>query len=257
MGSKQKEMKTLEDGIRKKEKEKAEAEIELAAAVQEYDDTDAQMKGDIEFFDEAKEACTDKSEEWTEREELRTAELDGIKEALGILTSDEAREMFAKSIKPGFETFIQVDASESNPVLAATEKAYSVVKALTSKADDKKAVEFARLAVSIKESASAMKKKGKGARDQFGAVLAEIDKIIGNLKDEGQADIDNDLVDLCQNCAELISCTLTLLLHRGRGLLDGHSEPCKLDGLFVISLARQRLDNGIRFLSSCQNWIAL
>lgn len=168
----------------KKEKEKAEAEVELAAATQEYDDTDAQMRGDIEFFDEAKESCTDKSEEWTEREKLRTAELDGIKEALSILTSDEAREMFANAIKPGFEAFIQVDASISNPILAATEKAYSVVKMLSNKAEDKKAVEFARLAVTIKESGQ------KGARDQFKAVLTEIDKIISNLKDEGKEDIE-------------------------------------------------------------------
>jgi len=188
MASKQKEMKTMEGAIAKKEKEKAEAEIELAAATQEYDDTDAQMNSDIEFFDEAKESCTEKSEEWTEREELRTAEMDGIKEALNILTSDSAREMFASAIKPGIEAFIQVDASNSNPLLSATEKAYTVVKMLSSKADDKKAIEFARLAVSIKESAE-MKGK-KGARDQFKAVLVEIDKIIGNLKDEGQDDID-------------------------------------------------------------------
>jgi len=43
---------------------------------------------------------------------------------------------------------------------------------------------LARLAVSIKESGK------KGARDQFATVLTEIDKIIGNLKDEGKADIE-------------------------------------------------------------------
>merc|ERR1712110_813803 len=43
MQTKYKEVNELQKSIAKKEKRKAEAEIELAAASQEYDDTDAQM----------------------------------------------------------------------------------------------------------------------------------------------------------------------------------------------------------------------
>merc|ERR1719389_863391 len=92
----------------RKETEKAEAEAMLADTTKAYDDTEKQMKADTEFFDQTKAACESKHEEWTVRKELRDAELDGIDKALALLTTDEARELFAKSIKPGVETFLQI-----------------------------------------------------------------------------------------------------------------------------------------------------
>merc|ERR1719301_394194 len=97
----------------RKETEKAEAEAMLADTTKAYDDTEKQMKADTEFFDQTKAACQSKHEEWTVRKELRDAELDGINKALEILTSDEARELFAKSIKPGVETFLQISSTPS------------------------------------------------------------------------------------------------------------------------------------------------
>merc|ERR1719265_541194 len=98
----------------RKETEKAEAEAMLADTTKTYDDTEKQMKADTEFFDQTKAACESKHEEWDIRKKLRDEELEGINKALEILTSDEARELFAKSIKPGVESFLQV---ASSPVL--------------------------------------------------------------------------------------------------------------------------------------------
>merc|ERR1719331_3710243 len=92
----------------RKETEKAEAEAMLADTTKAYDDTEKQMKADTEFFDQTKEACQSKHEEWEVRKEMRSQELDGINQALEILTSDDARALFAKSIKPGVETFLQI-----------------------------------------------------------------------------------------------------------------------------------------------------
>merc|ERR1719456_1214757 len=93
----------------RKETEKAEAEAMLADTTKAYDDTEKQMKADTEFFDQTKAACESKHEEWTVRKEMRDQELEGINKALEILTSDEARELFAKSIKPGVEaSFLQI-----------------------------------------------------------------------------------------------------------------------------------------------------
>merc|ERR1719453_2687614 len=119
----------------KKEEEKAEAEANLADATQQYDDTTAQMQADTEFFDATKEACSAKHEEWVTRDELREEELAGIKEALEILTSDEARELFAKSIQPG-QGANQVSAADVAPALlqvnqnanAAANSAYAALK---------------------------------------------------------------------------------------------------------------------------------
>merc|ERR1719191_2108948 len=99
MAVKVKEQATLEDEVKHKIAEKAEAEQQLADASQELDDISKQMKSDVMFFSETKAICTTKADEWAERVRLRTEELAGIDKALGILTSDEAKEMFSKAIK--------------------------------------------------------------------------------------------------------------------------------------------------------------
>jgi ribosomal protein S15P/S13E len=157
----------------KKEKKKAESEEQLADATQGYDDTEAQMEADIEFFDTTKEACEDKADEWKLRKKLRDAEVKGMKEALTILTSDEAREMFAKAIKPGKETmFLQVSSDTSAPA----QHAYAVLKKQATKTHS---LRLAQLAVSVKNSKSG----------HFDKVIADIDEIMQNLRDEEAADI--------------------------------------------------------------------
>merc|ERR1719201_317680 len=84
----------------RKESEKAEAESMLADTTKAYEDTEKQMEADKEFFEQTKKACLSKHEEWTVRKKMRNEELDGINEALDILTSDENRALFDKSIKP-------------------------------------------------------------------------------------------------------------------------------------------------------------
>merc|ERR1719387_424010 len=79
----------------RKETEKAKAEAMLADTTKAYDDTEKQMKADTEFFDQTKAACESKHEEWTVRDSMRKEELEGITKALEILTSDEARKLFA------------------------------------------------------------------------------------------------------------------------------------------------------------------
>merc|ERR1719421_1118840 len=100
MGVKTNEMATLAAQKKKKEEEKATAEQNAAETAQEYDDTIKQMKADTEFFDDSKASCQAKADEWSERVRARTEELSGINKALEILTSDDAKALFNKSIKP-------------------------------------------------------------------------------------------------------------------------------------------------------------
>merc|ERR1740121_3186933 len=94
----------MHESVVKKEEKKAEKEVTLAETTQEYDDTEAQMNADIEFFDTTKEACTDHADIWSKRETVRKEELEAIEKAIEILHSDDARELFDKSIKAGIET---------------------------------------------------------------------------------------------------------------------------------------------------------
>jgi len=163
----------------RKETEKAEAEAMLADTTKAYDDTEKQMKADMEFFDQTKEACQSKHEEWTVRKEMRDAELDGINKALEILTSDEARELFAKSIKPGVETFLQIASSPSllqDSVNAPAARAYNALKGQVKKSHS---IRLAALAVQIRSS-----KAG-----HFDEVIKAIDEMLKTLQEEGADDL--------------------------------------------------------------------
>lgn len=173
MVTKQEELLALHDSIKKQEKKKAETEVELTAASTTFDDVESQMKLDVKFFDEMKESCEDTAEEWEERTSLRQEELDGINEALEILTSDDARKLFADAIKPGKETFLQVSAVTNTP----QGKAYDILRRLSA---ETKKLAFAQLAVQVKTAT--------GGR--FDDVIEAIDDIVETLKEEGQSDID-------------------------------------------------------------------
>eukprot|EP00746_Dinoflagellata_sp_MGD_P013076 gnl/MRDRNA2_/MRDRNA2_128122_c0_seq1.p1 gnl/MRDRNA2_/MRDRNA2_128122_c0~~gnl/MRDRNA2_/MRDRNA2_128122_c0_seq1.p1 ORF type:complete len:711 (-),score=215.78 gnl/MRDRNA2_/MRDRNA2_128122_c0_seq1:88-2220(-) len=160
--------------VTKKEEEKASAMQELAGTVQELDDVTAQKDADIEFFDQMKAGCLAKSEEWNARKAARKEELEGMNKALEILTSDKARALFGKAIKPGMETMLFQLDTDSSAKLAA--KAYNVLKF---QARQSHSLRIASLAASLRSS-------GAG---HFDLVIKEIDKIIQELKDEEAADI--------------------------------------------------------------------
>merc|ERR1719316_1584941 len=146
MATKASEMATMTAARTKKEGEKADAEKLLADTQQDLDDTQKQMKADTELFDVTKKICTSKAAEWNERVRARTEELSGINKALEILTSDSARELFGKAIKPGKETsFLQINSLESSPRF----RAYETLKQSATKA---KSLRLAAMAASVKAS---------------------------------------------------------------------------------------------------------
>jgi predicted nucleic acid-binding Zn-ribbon protein len=163
----------------RKQNQKAEAEDRLADTTKAYDDTEKQLKADTEFFDATKTACEDKHKEWTERSGLREAELEGINKALELLSSDEARELFAKSIKPGVETFLQIGSTPAllqDSAAAPIAKAYNALKAEVKKSHS---IRLAALAVEVRTA-----KVG-----HFDEVIKAIDEMIKTLQEEGAADL--------------------------------------------------------------------
>jgi hypothetical protein len=159
----------------RKDEEKANAESDLADTTATYDDTTDQMKSDIKFFDQTKNACDTKHSEWVVRQKLRAEELKGIETALGFLSSDAARDLFAKSIKPGVEaaSFLQIATDDSQ---AVSLKAYNMLKAQATKS---KSFRLAALAVRVRTA-----KVG-----HFDKVIKAIDLMMATLDEEGQADI--------------------------------------------------------------------
>jgi predicted nucleic acid-binding Zn-ribbon protein len=173
MAVKVKEMGTLNDTRRQKEESKATAETDLATASQNLDDTTETMTADTQLFDDAKAACTSKAAEWNERVRARSEEMAGIAKALEILTSDENRALFSKSIKPGMEaaSFLQVNSDEQDP----RSRAYDALKKHATKA---KSLRLAALAARVRTSTTG----------HFDVVIVEIDKMIAVMKREEKDD---------------------------------------------------------------------
>jgi len=94
---------------------------------------------------------------------------------LKILSSDEARALFAKSIKPGKETsFLQLSSDDDESAPAS--KAYKILKA---QATAHHSIRLAALAAAVRTA-----KVG-----HFEAVVKAIDEVIATLKEEEKADI--------------------------------------------------------------------
>jgi len=181
----------------KKEGLKAEAEELFADTTQSYDDTESQMKADIAFFDETKAACESKHNEWGTRGELRVEELEGIKKALEVLTSDSARELFSSAITAGKETGMDNSYKTGVDKLVflqvASEGAYAPLRDAARRAHS---LRLAALAVRVREA-----KVG-----HFDVVLKEIDVMIRTLRDEDAADIAKR--DQCKSEYQKISSTV-------------------------------------------------
>jgi len=169
-----------------KEEKKAKAEEDLADTTQEYDDTEAQMKIDIEFFDETKKSCKEKHDEWVERSDLRQQEVEGVGKAIEILSTDEARELFASSIKEGKE--VKADDSYDTGTITSLLQKSADNSAEGSAAAYHMLRDAARHTRSLRLAALAVRVQGTKA-GHFDEVIAAIDAMIKTLKEEDLADI--------------------------------------------------------------------
>lgn len=189
IATKQEEEIEMSKTMAKKKQEKAEAEVMLSEATQTYDDTEQQMKADEEFFDKTKKTCQTNSEMWKERKESRDVEIEGIKKAIEILTSDEAKEQFGKSFKSA-ASFLQTDTSV---LLPSVQHAYQAIKTQASKVHS---LRLARLAAEVQSTKSG----------HFDKVIKAIDDVIQTLKDEETADIEKR--DECKDKYQEIESTV-------------------------------------------------
>merc|ERR1719321_2157364 len=82
-----------------KEKDEVEAEKAQIQAVKEQQllDFQDQIVADDAFFKATVKACTDESNAYDERKSLQAEEMAGIDKALGILMSDENRDLFNRA----------------------------------------------------------------------------------------------------------------------------------------------------------------
>eukprot|EP00403_Amphidinium_massartii_P009298 CAMPEP_0178409982 /NCGR_PEP_ID=MMETSP0689_2-20121128/20742_1 /TAXON_ID=160604 /ORGANISM="Amphidinium massartii, Strain CS-259" /LENGTH=777 /DNA_ID=CAMNT_0020031139 /DNA_START=53 /DNA_END=2386 /DNA_ORIENTATION=+ len=92
------------------ETEHSEVSKALSDANEDLDLTRKQRAADVEFLRNLKLQCQDLDSQWEERSKTRTEELASVAEALEILTADDAKDLFVKSV-PSFLQESSADAS--------------------------------------------------------------------------------------------------------------------------------------------------
>merc|ERR1719171_2762939 len=81
-----------------KTQELATTDEKLAQDKQDIADTQASLSADEKFLMDLKEKCAMTDKEWEQRSKERQLEIEAVSKALAILTSDEAHDLFSKTL---------------------------------------------------------------------------------------------------------------------------------------------------------------
>jgi hypothetical protein len=190
-----------------KEKDEVEAEKAQIQAVKEQEllDLQDQITADDAFFKATVKACTDESDAWDERKRLRAEEEAGLDKALGILTSDENRDLFnrARAVRSSklegdrlsggrFRNERREDLSAARPAvfvqLAANPRRLTLAR---------RAAEGSALVQAHKDDGDGELNVTQAMQDATKPVVDEIDVMTDDLKAEELLDIENR--DWCIN----------------------------------------------------------
>merc|ERR1719238_1167483 len=96
--AKEGEIQAGQDSVDAKSQQLATADETLAQAKEDLEDTRASWSADKKFLMELKVKCKMTDKEWEERQKIRQSELTAVAKAIEILSSDEARDQFSKTL---------------------------------------------------------------------------------------------------------------------------------------------------------------
>lgn len=160
----------VEAGARSMSKEEAQAELDAL--------TD-QAANDRKYIDQVQVALAEKKQEWKDRQELRAAELAAMSKAIHILTNDDARDVFKRSLESQGYSFLQENQQVSrirSAVLAAASQIRKAVVASNGEAAGRQLVVLAARIEAVNST-------------HFTEVIDAIDKMVVNLQTEEETDL--------------------------------------------------------------------
>lgn len=96
--SKTAEIEAGEKQAESKEDQLAKTAMDLAEAKEDLEKTEATLAEDSKFMVTLKETCTDADKNFEERKAARLSEITAVSETVGILTSDESKDLFKDSM---------------------------------------------------------------------------------------------------------------------------------------------------------------
>jgi len=147
--------------------ELAETDEKCAQARESKADTEDALRADEAFLLDLKQKCSVTDAEMAERTKSRLAEIAAVGEAIAILTDDEARDTFSKTL-----SFVQVNA-----VLNKEKKAR------------KDAVKILKTAAAKTKNASLLELAAQAGIEVFAEVIKSIDGMIGDIKLQIEDDV--------------------------------------------------------------------
>jgi len=171
-GNKRDQLESAQEALSKGDTEKGAAGMSKDNAQSEVDALKTQVSNDEKFISQTATALEDKKAEWKDRQALRKGEIAAINKAIGILHSDDARDLFKKSLASQ-SFFLQLKSSKSMSAL-------EVLKKAAKRTGDK------RLSVLAATVATPM-----ATGSHFDQVISAIDDMISNLKGEEETDLEN------------------------------------------------------------------
>merc|ERR1719421_1408458 len=125
MDSKTTEREECEQALLDLKEENGARGMNLNVAETEKAELETQVSNDEKYMKEVQEAYDIKYDEFKERKRLRTEEVASISEAIGILRSDDARDLFKKSFESQGYFFVQTAQEKNTKMTKALSMIYS------------------------------------------------------------------------------------------------------------------------------------
>mmetsp|Transcript_35098 Transcript_35098/g.52063 ORF Transcript_35098/g.52063 Transcript_35098/m.52063 type:complete len:696 (+) Transcript_35098:20-2107(+) len=94
------EIKSGQDQVDSKTLTLADTDEKNAQAKVDTDDTKASLSADEQFLGMLKEKCQMTDKEWEERQKTRQLEMEAVSQALAVLSSDDAHDLFTRTFNP-------------------------------------------------------------------------------------------------------------------------------------------------------------
>jgi len=192
--SKGDQLKAAEESLTKMEVENGAKGVSKSDANAEITALETQITDDKKYISETEDNLKEKKESFVKRKELRRNEIKAIGEAIAVIHSDDARDLFKKSL-----SFLQIrDVSASSTALAA-----DAIRATARKSGDRR---LNALAVRVSLSVGGKFDKVLTAIDEMISTLEEEDKTDASNKDECEKDREKDTkeaADLSRKIDEL------------------------------------------------------
>lgn len=172
MGTKLQEKQATEQALQDLNLEKAARQQSLGEKTQEKNDLGLQINDDTGYIAQVRQSLANKKNEWKNRQQLRTDELAAIAQAIAILHSDDARDLFKKSFaSQGF--LLQVGAEQQSH---RSRSAAVVLLAAARKSHDKR---LEKVAATLQSNSG----------NQIAAVITAIDNMLTLLRNEETTDL--------------------------------------------------------------------